>query len=202
MPKNLLCLTLTLARRFPNPIPSGTRVPGWALLDVTVRCYAFFSDSLLIARSRKKTIGTTTNRLPSVVRIFSFLFPSLPVTVLHPCLFSIDSNELGPGETIGPSHNGVEHNSHVGAIVGGVVGGIAAISILAAGLFLYRRRRRLRPASAGGGVFSSQMDEIQRPMSGQEPFGSSLPEITNPLMKPYVRVFVPPSFACVLIVFA
>ena len=35
--ESIRCLTLMLARRFPNPVPSGTRVPGWALLDVTVR---------------------------------------------------------------------------------------------------------------------------------------------------------------------
>jgi hypothetical protein len=27
--------------RFPNPIPSGTRVPQWALIDITVCCYVF-----------------------------------------------------------------------------------------------------------------------------------------------------------------
>lgn len=32
-----MCSPLTLVRRFPNPIPSGTRLPRWALLDVTVR---------------------------------------------------------------------------------------------------------------------------------------------------------------------
>ena len=30
--------TLTLVRRFPNPIPAGTSLQRWALLDVTVRC--------------------------------------------------------------------------------------------------------------------------------------------------------------------
>ena len=30
-----------MARRFPHPIPSGTRVPQWALIDITVRCYVF-----------------------------------------------------------------------------------------------------------------------------------------------------------------
>ena len=28
-----------LAHSFPNPVPAGTYVPAWALLDVTVRCY-------------------------------------------------------------------------------------------------------------------------------------------------------------------
>ena len=43
--ENLFRLALTkgqMALRFPNPVPSGTRVPHWALLDVTVRCYVMF----------------------------------------------------------------------------------------------------------------------------------------------------------------
>ena len=35
-----------LAHSFPNPVPAGTSVPAWALLDVTVRCYyVLFSDT-------------------------------------------------------------------------------------------------------------------------------------------------------------
>jgi hypothetical protein len=37
--RGLIALALAgqFASRFPNPIPSGTRLPQWALLDVTVR---------------------------------------------------------------------------------------------------------------------------------------------------------------------
>jgi hypothetical protein len=35
---NLSRLTFSLVRRFPNLVPSGVRVPQWALIDVTVRC--------------------------------------------------------------------------------------------------------------------------------------------------------------------
>jgi hypothetical protein len=38
--ENLLDLTL-LVSRFPNPVPPGTYVPHWAILDVTV-CLKFF----------------------------------------------------------------------------------------------------------------------------------------------------------------
>ena len=34
--ENLMRFTLRLVCRFPNPVPPGTRVPQWALLDVTV----------------------------------------------------------------------------------------------------------------------------------------------------------------------
>jgi hypothetical protein len=36
--ENLKRSTLTLVRRFPNPIPAGTSLQQWALIDVTVRC--------------------------------------------------------------------------------------------------------------------------------------------------------------------
>jgi hypothetical protein len=74
-------LTLTPALRFPNPIPSGTRVPQWALLDVTVCFLAFFLDNILTTRSRTGTIGTLTNRMPSVVGTFSRLFSRYCLTM-------------------------------------------------------------------------------------------------------------------------
>jgi hypothetical protein len=42
-----IALTGQLAHSFPNPVPAGTLVPAWALLDVTVRCYyvLLFSDT-------------------------------------------------------------------------------------------------------------------------------------------------------------
>jgi hypothetical protein len=42
-----IALTRQLAHSFPNPVPAGTYVPAWALLDVTVRCYyvILFSDT-------------------------------------------------------------------------------------------------------------------------------------------------------------
>ena len=37
--RDFIVLTLRqLTHSFPNPVPAGTRVPQWALLDVTVRC--------------------------------------------------------------------------------------------------------------------------------------------------------------------
>ena len=31
-------MTLESTRRFPNPVPSGIRVPQWAVINVTVSC--------------------------------------------------------------------------------------------------------------------------------------------------------------------
>jgi hypothetical protein len=60
--------------RFPNPIPSGTRVPQWALLDVTVRCYVLFDGNVLTVPSSLRTTGIPISRMPSVVGILSLFF--------------------------------------------------------------------------------------------------------------------------------
>ena len=94
------------------------------------------------------------------------------------------------------------HSSNAGAIAGGVVGGIAAISLIVAGLFFYRRRRRLLassavPVSPGGGSSNafSPMDQVPLPISDHGTLASSIPDTTSP-MRTYVRVFVPPSSTC------
>jgi hypothetical protein len=88
------------------------------------------------------------------------------------------------------------HSSNTGAIVGGVAGGIAAISIVIAALLFYLRQRHppapSAPSASDGhpGGFNPFMDQVPRPMSGQGTVTSSLPETTTSLLRPYVCVFV------------
>jgi hypothetical protein len=67
-----LHLALNSVPRFPNPVPVGTHVPHWAILDVTVCFKLFFSplNSTIITRSRK-TIGTPVDRMLLVVSMVS-----------------------------------------------------------------------------------------------------------------------------------
>ena len=95
--------------RFPNPVPSGTRVPQWALIDVTVRCYVFFTGNIFTPPSTCSlgTIGTQTSHLQLVVRTLSlslYLYLSLVINVSHsrPVLY-LDSPEQAPGVLLGPS---------------------------------------------------------------------------------------------------
>jgi hypothetical protein len=67
-----------MACRFPNPIPSGTRVPQWALIDVTVRFYVYFNYNVFTVPSSLRTSGTLTWLLQSVVRT---LYPSLTINL-------------------------------------------------------------------------------------------------------------------------
>jgi hypothetical protein len=141
------------------------------------------------------------------------------VIVSHTRLTLIDTPEVLPGQTPGiptSSTSSVRgsstpttathvptgvHSSDAGAIAGGVVGGVAAISLLVAGLFFYRRRRSLLASSVsvspgdGSSNAFSPMDQVPQPVSDHGALASSFPDATS-LMKPYVRVFVPSSSTC------
>jgi len=133
-----------------------------------------------------------------------------PVTVSRPCLTFIDSPELGPGTVLAASGSSVSvtataalssntstsipvggHSSNAGAVAGGIIGGIAAISILVAALLFYlRRRRSLTPTVVFEGDGARHMDQVQLPISDQGILAETLPE-TMPPLTPYVNVFVP-----------
>ena len=151
------------------------------------------------------------------------------VTVLHVHLTSLDSPEIGAGTILGPSGPSTSsstgttssssstspaahihsNSSNTGAIAGGVVGGIGAISILIAALFFGRRFYRQRgwgrqptPPTPSAiderpSGFNSLMDQVPRSMSGPGTIASSLPDMAS-IQRPYVCVFVAPaSLLCV-----
>jgi len=106
-----------------------------------------------------------------------------------------DFPEVGPGVILGPSDSG--HSSNAGIIAGGITGGIAAISILVAALFFYRRQRQLASsaASIGDGAFNHDINKFLLPMFGQGTVISPFPEATASLMKPYnLRTYDPTTF--------
>ena len=209
----------------------------------------------LTARSRKRTLGTPTHRLSSVV---GMLFTSSPPLLSHAHVICfIDSSELGPGTILGPAglssstpagpstvyspvypssslapqppvpstqftaslsytvgsssntttstpgpvpagYSVKGHSSNTGAIAGGTVAGIAAISIVVVTLFFYRQRRRSlaqsAPAAGDGqtGAYYQHVDQVpSRPMSGQGTVTSSLPGTSTSILRAYVRSLSP-----------
>jgi hypothetical protein len=92
----------------------------------------------------------------------------------------------------------------VGAIVGGAVGGVAAISIAVAAIFFFMRRERTQApiaATPGVGAFQPPMEEIQQPLADDSTYaGSTMPGTPVVPMKLYVCFsFAPirPSRFCV-----
>ena len=165
-----------MACRFPNPVPSGTRVPQWALIDITVRCYVFFNGNIFTApfTGSLRTIGTQTSLLQSVVRTLSLSFSHYQYLTPTSCF--LDSPEQAPGAILGTSGATVSasgtrsgatsslsvgssstvkptplpssnSSSNMGAIVGGAVGGVVVIALAAIAIgFFMRSRRSKAPA--------------------------------------------------------
>ena len=138
-----------------------------------------------------------------------------PLTLSHLHLTFLDSPEIAPGTLLGPSgpssasstsptstssstsSNSAtpvpirSHSSNTGAIAGGVVGGLAAISIAIAALLYYLRGRQTPTPPAPTAIderpsgFNSLMDQVPRSMSGHGTISSdpSMPRF-------YVCVFV------------
>jgi hypothetical protein len=128
--------------------------------------------------------------------------PSTTVTT------SLPPYTIGGSSTPGPVGYGVGgHSSNTGAIAGGTVAGVAAISIVAVALFRYRQRQRSLAQSApsvgdgqAGAYYQHVVQVPPRPTSGQETVTSSLPVTSASLLRPYVRsrALTPSSCTCVL----
>ena len=115
------------------------------------------------------------------------------------------ASSAGTGDSSSPHPTSAStggSSSNIGAIVGGAVGGVAAISIAVAAIFFFLRRQRPQAAPAvaapGFGAFQPPMDEIQRPLTTDDvsymassQTVSSMPGTPVASMRLYVRVFVP-----------
>ena len=181
------------AHSFPNPVPAGTYVPQWSLLDVSVRYYLQYIRHKLMAHTSLRIVGTLTNRTPLVVRIIHSAF-----SWTAPNLHFVDSPEIPPGVLIGssttsssssttssspstttasptrsasptpaPSPTSTGKSSHTGPFVGGVFAGIAVIGAVVLGI-VHLRRRRPTPAYAAPseGAPSSPFHGEPQPQKG------------------------------------
>jgi len=97
---------------FPNPVPSGTRVPQWALLDVTVK-----SDWDLV---KAFDTGDTPEKNPG--------------TLIGSSGSTTSSSSQSPSP---PSGGG---SLPTGVIVGTIVGGVAVIAIAVLGIIYWQRQ--------------------------------------------------------------
>jgi len=181
-------------------VPVGTSVPLWALLDVTVRYFLFFSRHEPTAHTSWGILGTSHRRVPSVVGVPFSVFLS---AASHQCVLVYPEKTAGdfitasstPAATSTSARNGAttstsvtgiisapsqsavlligtpfagppissthpptststsspsptpsrDRTSDTGAIVGGVVGGIALIGIVIVSIVYIRRQRNDSP---------------------------------------------------------
>lgn len=138
--------------------------------------------------------------MSSVVGILSPT--SSPVTLSRHVICFVDSPEVGPGgipglsgplSTTTPVFVGI-HRSNRGAIIGGVIGGIAVISILVGAFFFYWRRRRSlvpSPVFERDIAFDQYMNQVTvlRPILSPETVYSCFPETSTSSLRPHVHIF-------------
>ena len=104
----------------------------------------------------------------------------------------------GPGTSDDPFLNTTtpvligRHGPNRGAIIGGIIGGVAVISILVAALFFYLRRRSLvsSPVFDGDIVSDPHQDQLLRTTLSQETVSSCFSEMPTSLSRPYVHIFI------------
>ncbi|KAI0246199.1 hypothetical protein BJV78DRAFT_1286663 [Lactifluus subvellereus] len=144
---------------FPNPVPSGTRVPQWALLDVTLENNWSSSKSFAVGDSPELTPGTVIS--PS----------NASSTSPTPTLTTPSPTPTTPSPT--PTRSS---SSNAGATAGGIVGGVAAIAIAGLAIFFWLRRKRPQApfaASVADGAAQSLMGEVRPPGSDDGTYGPS-----------------------------
>ena len=148
-------------------------------------------------------VGTLPFLPHSVVSRSPLTFPDTPeagpgVTINTPVSSAIPSSPVSvsahsPTATSSPSSKSRGSSSNVGAVAGGIVGGVVAISAAAfIGFFLRRRRNHqqgLPTAAAFDIVPQPLVDEVRPQSSGGGAFvPPSLPETRAPPMRLYVRI--------------
>ncbi|KAI9443921.1 hypothetical protein H4582DRAFT_2095306 [Lactarius indigo] len=121
------CKTTLPPSVFPNPVPLGTRVPQWALVDNT------FED--FWNASRAYIAGITPELGPGSLISASTSGSVSPTSSASQSGASSSSSSSGSGPNIA-------------AIAGGVAGGVAALVAIGVLLFYLLRRRRSQVASA------------------------------------------------------
>ncbi|KAG1891138.1 hypothetical protein F4604DRAFT_393609 [Suillus subluteus] len=132
------CSKLSI-REYPNDIPTGTKVPNWAYLNVTGDFNA------VAAQSNGDLPESTATSGPTVTVTYSTTM-SASLTGVSTYVISVSTSlTSSSGAATGSSATPVSDStsSNVGAIAGGVVGGIAgAAAIIGLVTWYFVKRRR------------------------------------------------------------
>jgi len=139
---------------WPESIPSGTKVPHWAYLNVAGVDDSFNPTSAEAAGDSPESsaVGQATSS----------------------GFFSSDFSTGNPGPTNAADSNSSHSSSKAGPIAGGVVGGVVGLALIAALLFwLLRRRRNKLAPSAMVGVEPKMSDGAPMAYNNNAPIATS-----------------------------
>lgn len=164
------CTTTLAPSSFPNAVPSGTRVPHWALMDPTLEGLwdataalgvgdspEVMPGSFISASSLTSTgagAGHATTAIASTSRV-----AGSPSSATSPVSNSGSSSKSGS-------------SSNTAAIAGGVAGGVVALATIGALLIYFLRKKT--PPQAPSAAFV-----VDPPMSAQPPM-SQMGQVASP----------------------
>ncbi|KAG1782616.1 hypothetical protein EV702DRAFT_1232504 [Suillus placidus] len=135
----LLAFLIHVIDRYPMDIPTGTRVPNWAYLNVTGGF-----DPVAAQNNGDLPESTATNVQSTLTVTYSTTL-SASLTTVYASLTSSSATATG----LSPTSASTSTSSNVGAIAGGVVGAIlGAVIIGLVTWFLIKRRRSSTTPSA------------------------------------------------------
>ncbi|KAH9970055.1 hypothetical protein BJV74DRAFT_263903 [Russula compacta] len=173
---------------FPLPVPAGTRVPKWALLDITDGAH----DNNWNANISQLT-GDAPEVGPGGVIGPSGVSTAASATGTATRAISTatrsTSADNSPSPTSESSSNEDSPGSNGGIVWGGIGAGIGGVSIASVAILFYLRRRRPQTPSTPL-TAQPQMEQAQQPLpmplSDNRTFApSSAPEVSMAQMRPH-----------------
>ncbi|KAH9955180.1 hypothetical protein BGW80DRAFT_375632 [Lactifluus volemus] len=122
------------ASSFPVPVPAGIRVPQWALIDITVEGTWDSTQSYAVGDLPEVLPGALINGTSTSTS--SVIPSSTATTSTSSSISSSEPTDTATSSSPSPSSS-AGSSSNVGAIRGGVAGGLVAVSAAALILFFF-----------------------------------------------------------------
>jgi len=123
---------------FPNPVPSGTRVPQWALIDITSGNNWSSNQSYAVGDSPEQAPGALLGTSGATVSTSGTRSGATSGT-RGGATSSLSSESSSTANPTPPPSS--KSSSNMGVIVGGAVGGVVVISLAAIAIVFFLRRR-------------------------------------------------------------
>ncbi|KAH9026643.1 hypothetical protein EDB84DRAFT_336053 [Lactarius hengduanensis] len=169
---------------FPNPVPSGTSVPQWALMDSILKNFWNSTEAYLIHQNGAAPDlepGSSVSAPESDSGSVSLTSSASSSEASHisstsPSGVSPTSSTSSSGGPSLPSSPGTGSNS--AAIAGGVVGASGVVALAVIGTFLFyslRKRQRSQAPSAAVDGGAPHMSQEHPPLSRDEMYVSMTP---------------------------
>ncbi|KAH9973142.1 hypothetical protein BGW80DRAFT_1445676 [Lactifluus volemus] len=153
----------------PEQPPSSIRVPHWALIDITIEATWDLAESYAVGDLPEVLPGALINGMSTSTSsvIPSSTATSTSISSTQPTDTATSSSQTTDTATSSSPPSSAGSSSNVGAIAGGVAGGLVAASAAALILFFLLRRRTaqqaLPTAAVYGGTPQPLMGQVQSP---------------------------------------